>query len=108
MILDSRWPRRPPKSPRVLFSIFHRCCGLSHPQRMEKNTYAIIGASGHTGHVVASTLLEEGQNVRVIGRSADRLQPLAQRGAEPLVANTRDSAALARAFAGTRGVYAML
>jgi len=77
-------------------------------QAMEKNTYTIIGASGHTGHVVALQLLQQGQNVRVIGRSADRLQPLVQRGAEPFVADAADSAALARAFTGVRGVYAMM
>jgi uncharacterized protein YbjT (DUF2867 family) len=75
---------------------------------MENNIYAVIGASGHTGHVVASKLLEQGQNVRVIGRSADRLQPFAQRGAEPFVADVADSAALARVFTGVRGVYAMI
>lgn len=75
---------------------------------MEKNTYAIVGASGNTGHVVASKLLEQGQNARVIGRSADRLQPLVQRGAEAFVADATDRSALARAFEGSRGAYVMI
>ncbi len=75
---------------------------------MAKNTYAIVGASGNTGHVVVSNLLAQGHNVRVIGRSADRLQPLVQRGAEPFVADVTDTSALARAFTGAHGVYAMV
>ncbi len=77
---------------------------------MAKNTYAIVGASGNTGYVVASKLLESGQghSVRVIGRSADRLQPLVKQGAEPFVADASDSAALTRAFTGARAVYAMV
>lgn len=75
---------------------------------MDKNVYAIIGASGNTGHVVASRLMEQGHDVRVIGRSADRLHPLVKRGAEAAVANVTDSEALARAFSGARGVYALL
>lgn len=75
---------------------------------MDKNTYAIMGASGHTGQAVASKLLDNGQNVRVIGRSADRLQPLVQRGAEAYAAEAADRAALVRAFSGAGGVYAMM
>lgn len=75
---------------------------------MAKNSYAIIGATGHTGHVVASTLLGNGQSVRVIGRSADRLQPLVQRGAEAFEADVTDSAALTRAFTGAHAAYVMM
>jgi uncharacterized protein YbjT (DUF2867 family) len=89
-------------------SLFRPSPSFAHQPSMAKNTYTIVGASGNTGHVVASKLLEQGQNVRVIGRSADRLQPLVQRGAEPFVADATDTAALARAFNGARGVYAMV
>lgn len=75
---------------------------------MEKNTYAIVGASGNTGHVVASKLLEQGHNVRVIGRHSDRLQPLVQRGAKAVLADATDRSALAHAFDGVRAVYAMI
>jgi uncharacterized protein YbjT (DUF2867 family) len=46
---------------------------------------AIMGASGNVGGKVADLLLEEGQNVRVFGRSPDRLEPLGGRGAEVVV-----------------------
>ena len=44
--------------------------------------YAIIGASGNTGSVVAGKLLAHGEKVRVIGRDAKRLEGLVQKGAE--------------------------
>ncbi len=44
--------------------------------------YVILGASGHTGHIAAKNLLARGEKVRVVGRNAARLQPLAAEGAE--------------------------
>jgi len=70
--------------------------------------YAVCGATGNTGSVVAGRLLEAGQTVRVIGRRRDKLEPFVARGAEAVVAELTDSAALARAFAGVRAVYAMI
>jgi uncharacterized protein YbjT (DUF2867 family) len=70
--------------------------------------YVVTGATGNSGHVVAGNLLAKGKNVRALGRSAERLQALAVRGAEPFVCDLADSAALAKAFAGAQGVYAMI
>ncbi len=70
--------------------------------------YVITGATGNTGRIVAQQLLSKKQPVRVIGRRAERLQPLAAQGAEPLVADVTDAAALGKAFAGARAVYAMI
>ena len=70
--------------------------------------YVVTGATGHTGHIVAKQLLANGQKVRVIGRSADRLQALAAAGAEPFVADLADKQALSKAFTGARAVYAMV
>ena len=52
--------------------------------------YVIIGASGNTGHVLATRLLEAGQKVRVVGRSQERLQEFADKKAEVAVADLRD------------------
>jgi uncharacterized protein YbjT (DUF2867 family) len=41
--------------------------------------YVILGATGHTGSVVADVLLSKGQKVRVIGRDKGRLQRFARR-----------------------------
>lgn len=70
--------------------------------------YVVTGATGNTGSAVANRLLDEGKKVRVIGRSLDRLQELASRGAEPFAADLTDQAALARAFSGAEAVYAMI
>jgi uncharacterized protein YbjT (DUF2867 family) len=70
--------------------------------------YVVTGATGNTGHVVASHLLDQKKTVRVIGRSKERLQPLADRGAESFVADMTDQAALTKAFSGANAVYAMI
>jgi uncharacterized protein YbjT (DUF2867 family) len=70
--------------------------------------YAITGATGNTGSVVANHLLQRGQNVRAIGRDINRLQPLVALGAEPFTADVTDASRLTRAFSGTQAVYAMV
>lgn len=70
--------------------------------------YVVLGATGHTGSIVANTLLEHGKRVRVVGRDAKKLVPFVSRGAEPIVADCTDADALTKAFAGMEGVYAML
>ena len=70
--------------------------------------YVITGATGNTGRVVANHLLDQKKTVRVVGRSKERLQPLADRGAESFVADMNDQAALTKAFAGADAVYAMI
>jgi len=76
--------------------------------KMEAYMYVITGATGNTGSVVANELLAKGQQVRVIGRNESRLRPLADKGAEPFVADLTDQAALRRAFSGAKAVYAMI
>jgi uncharacterized protein YbjT (DUF2867 family) len=70
--------------------------------------YVILGATGHTGSVAAEKLLAAGQKVRVIGRDAKRLERFSQKGAEAVVADATDAAALEKAFAGARAVYALI
>jgi len=70
--------------------------------------YVITGATGNTGSIVARQLLDRNEKVRAIGRSAERLEPLAARGAEPFVCDVNDAAALNKAFSGAKAVYAML
>jgi uncharacterized protein YbjT (DUF2867 family) len=70
--------------------------------------YVVTGATGNTGSVVAKELLAKGQKVRVIGRSADRLQSLVKKGAEAFVADLSDAAALTQAFSGAQGVYLVI
>ena len=70
--------------------------------------YVITGATGHSGRVAAEGLLAKGKKVRALGRSEERLKTLTARGAEPFVCDLTDAAALAKAFSGAQGVYAMV
>jgi len=70
--------------------------------------YVVLGASGHSGHVVAKNLLERGQKVRVVGRSADRLQSFASQGAEVFVADASDAPALSKALRGADAAYVLV
>ena len=70
--------------------------------------YAIIGASGNTGKVVAGKLLEAGKKVRVIGRDPSRLRQLEEKGGEVVLANVLDSEEITEAFTGAEGVYLMI
>ncbi len=70
--------------------------------------FVVTGTTGNTGSVVANRLLAAGKKVRGIGRSAARMQWLAERGGEPFVAELTDSKALDGAFTGAEGVYVML
>ncbi|MGH9700785.1 MAG: NAD(P)H-binding protein, partial [Candidatus Acidiferrales bacterium] len=70
--------------------------------------YVITGATGQTGNEVAEKLLAKGEQVRVVGRSAIRLEPFVKKGAEAFVADITDAGALTKAFSGAKGVYAMI
>jgi uncharacterized protein YbjT (DUF2867 family) len=70
--------------------------------------YVVLGASGNTGHVVAKNLLARGQKVRVVGRNAARLQPLAAAGAEIFIGDVTDTRAMTKAFMGVQTAYVMI
>lgn len=70
--------------------------------------YAIVGASGNTGSVVAEKLLAYIQKVRAIGRDAGRLAKLTSQGAEAFTVEATDTPGLAKAFDGAAAVYAMV
>ena len=70
--------------------------------------YAIVGATGNTGSVIAEKLLAHGEKVRAIGRSKEKLAKLTAKGAEAAVGEITDAAFLAKAFEGVRAVYFMV
>jgi uncharacterized protein YbjT (DUF2867 family) len=70
--------------------------------------YAILGATGHVGSVIANSLLGKGEKVRVVGRDSRRLDKFVRKGAESVVANVTDAAALAKALAGVRAAFLMI
>lgn len=70
--------------------------------------YVVLGASGHTGQVVAKNLLERGQKVRVVGRRAERLQEFAAKGAEVAIADASDAPGLTKAFKDADAAYVLI
>ena len=70
--------------------------------------YVVLGATGHTGSIIANTLLVKGERVRVVGREASRLERFVRKGAEAFTATVSDAAALTEAFRGARAAYLML
>ncbi len=70
--------------------------------------YAVTGATGNTGKVVAQRLLDAGKQVRAIGRDEKRLESLKKAGAETFVCDLTDAAALSRAFTGVKAAYVMI
>jgi uncharacterized protein YbjT (DUF2867 family) len=70
--------------------------------------YTILGATGNIGSVIARALLEKGEKVRVVGRSAGRLQPFVKRGAEAFVGDVADAEAMTRALTGARAAFLMI
>jgi uncharacterized protein YbjT (DUF2867 family) len=70
--------------------------------------YVILGASGHTGSIIATSLLLNGEKVRVIGRDVGRLERFVRKGAEAVTANVSDATALTKAFSGADAAYLML
>lgn len=70
--------------------------------------YVVMGASGHTGHVVAEKLLAQGQKVRAIGRNLERLQLLVSQGAQSTACDLTDQAGLTEALQGAKAVFVMI
>lgn len=68
----------------------------------------VMGATGNTGSVVAEKLLAAGVEVRALGRSSDKLAPLAKAGAKPVVADVLSQAQLSAAMRGSDALYAMI
>ena len=77
-------------------------------EEVDETMFVITGATGNIGKRVAETLLAEDKDVRVIGRSAERLKELADKGAQAAVGSLEDEAFLTEAFNGATVVFAMI
>jgi uncharacterized protein YbjT (DUF2867 family) len=69
---------------------------------------AVMGASGNVGGKVADRLLRAGEQVRVFGRSAERLEPLGVRGAEVVVGDAGNVGDLQMLFKDVLGALLVL
>lgn len=70
--------------------------------------YVITGASGNTGKRVALQLLEAQKSVTVIGRSAEHLQDLVDKGAKAAIGSLEDEMFLKNTFQNATAVYALI
>ncbi len=70
--------------------------------------FVISGVTGNTGSVVAQTLIDQGQPVRVIVRTEEKGNPWKAKGAEIAVADILDIAAMTKALDGASGAYFLL
>jgi len=70
--------------------------------------FVVIGATGHTGSIVAEKLLAKGEKVRVVGRDERKLEQFRQKGAEAFVGDATDASAMERAFAGADAAYVLI
>ncbi len=68
----------------------------------------LTGATGRTGSAAAEALRANGEKVRVVGRDAMKLSPLATLGAEAFVGNVEDVSSMTEAFKGASAVYLVL
>ncbi len=75
---------------------------------MAEALYVILGATGHVGGVIAGRLLDQKRKVRVVGRDAGRLGPLASRGAEAMAGSIDDPAFAPKALAGAAAAFVLL
>jgi uncharacterized protein YbjT (DUF2867 family) len=69
--------------------------------------YAVTGASGKVGGAAALALIEAGRPVRVVLRDRNKAKLWEERGCEVAIAELTDVDALAAAFEGAEGVFAM-
>jgi NAD(P)H dehydrogenase (quinone) len=70
--------------------------------------YAVTGITGKVGAAVARSLLSADQPVRAVVRDRGKGAAWAELGCDIAVADLSDATALATAFKGTEGVFAML
>jgi len=70
--------------------------------------YVIMGATGNIGSKLANILLDKGEKVKVIGRSAERLKPFVDHGAEAAVGDVSDVGFLTKVFKGADAVFALI
>jgi uncharacterized protein YbjT (DUF2867 family) len=70
--------------------------------------FVLLGSNGQITSKLVRLLLASGHPVRVVGRNANALAPLASAGAEVAAGDPGDAAFLERAFTGATAVYTMI
>src|SRR5689334_12847098 len=75
---------------------------------MRQKIFAIMGATGHIGHVIVEDLLKRGHIVRALGRDERKLHDLELKGAIPVLVNVDDPDPLTEAFTDAYAVASLI
>ena len=67
--------------------------------------YVVGGVTGHTGSLIARTLLERGERVRAIVRNREHIYNWKDQGAEVVVVDFNDALLLSSVLEGVKGAY---
>jgi len=70
--------------------------------------YVVTGATGNIGSRIVENLLKQGKTVRMIGRSEEKMQPWAERGAQIQPGTLENTEFLTNAFKGASAVFTMI
>jgi uncharacterized protein YbjT (DUF2867 family) len=70
--------------------------------------YVITGGAGHTSKPIVLALLDAGQEVKVIGRNADNLKELVDKGAQAAIGSVEDLDFLKKSFADADAAYTLV
>jgi uncharacterized protein YbjT (DUF2867 family) len=73
----------------------------------QRHVIVVTGATGRVGHLVVERLLAVGHSVRAVGRTADKLTPLAGIGADVRPGSYDERAFLASAFKGANAAFVL-
>lgn len=75
---------------------------------MTKSLFAIMGATGHIGHVLTEELVKKGHKVRALCRDRHKLQELKAKGIEIVSGDFTDEHFLSRSFKGCHAVFSFI
>jgi len=75
---------------------------------MSKKTFAIMGATGSIGAVIAERLLKKGHNIHAIGRDEKKLLKFSEKGVRTFKGVFEDATMLSEAFRGADTVFSFL
>jgi uncharacterized protein YbjT (DUF2867 family) len=77
-------------------------------RREDIDVISVMGASGHIGGRISELLLESGEKVRALGRSAQKLATVAGKGATVLTGDAGDTQFLTTAFRDANAAFTLL
>ncbi len=75
---------------------------------MPQELIVVTAATGNIGSKIVHRLLDHGKQVRAVGRSLEKLQPLIDKGAEAFIGSVENSQYMEKAFANAHAVFTLI